>query len=384
MKKRILILTTISGFLPKFLMNQVRVLKELGYEVHYASNFDRPIYECDQEMLTREGIQCHHIPIEKSPFQVTKNIKALRQLNELIKNENIDVIHCNNPVGGLLGRLVKKRVYTIYTAHGLHFYKGAPLKNWLFYYPIERFLARKTDLFITINEEDFNRVKKFRIRRTDGVYKIPGVGVDPNRFLPKCEEKKQIRKRLGIPEDTFVFLSVGELNQNKNHITLLQSILKVKENSQKSHLYICGEGNKRKELEQFIHQNHLSDTVKLCGYQKEIENYYQAADVFLFPSHREGLGMASLEAMSVGLPIIVADNRGTREYAKENAIRCSATNVKDFTSAMHLLYKDESLRRKMGNESRKIAEAFSVEKSTEVMREIYIRMDSDLYKNEKI
>ncbi len=359
----------------------------MGYEVHYASNFENPIYECDREALQRDGIICHHLSIDKSPFRIGKNKNALKQLRDLVQKEQIQAIHCNNPVGGLLGRIVDKNLYTIYTAHGLHFYKGAPLKNWLFFYPVEKHLAKKTDLFVTINKEDFERTKRFSIRTKNGYYQIPGVGVDTKRFTIAGGNRHIIRQELHIPKDATLFLSVGELNQNKNHIVLLKAFCEIRSSCENAYLYICGEGKKRKELQQFIQKNHLEERVKLCGYQKKIEEYYQAADVFLFPSYREGLGMASLEAMASGLPIIVADNRGTREYTKEeNGYVCHPGKVGEFICAMEHLYKNPLLREEMGRESRKLIENFTIEKSTEIMRRVYEYMDRDLnnrYEEEK-
>ena len=159
--KKALILTTTSGFLSQFELNNVRLLQEKGYQIHYATNFGVPIYEVKDQTLVDMGIILHHISIEKSPFSIKKNIWAYRELKRIIDREKIDVVHCHNPVGGLLGRLSahmsKRKPYVIYTAHGFHFFTGAPLKNWLFYYPVERYLAKYTDIIITINHEDYER-----------------------------------------------------------------------------------------------------------------------------------------------------------------------------------------------------------------------------------
>ena len=135
--KHALIITTISGFVPQFEMNDVRILQENGYTVHYASDFENPIYNIDQTQLKRDGLILHHIDIRKSPFQITKNTKAFLQLKQIIRKEQISLVHCHNPMGGVVGRLAAKasgrEPYVVYTAHGFHFYEGAPKKNWLLY-----------------------------------------------------------------------------------------------------------------------------------------------------------------------------------------------------------------------------------------------------------
>ena len=156
--RKVLFVTTISGFLPQFEKNDVKLLGEMGCQVHYASNFRNPVYAFDEKELKSQGIFLHHIDIAKSPVKIRENIAAIRQLRTVIEENDIDIIHCHNPMGGVAGRAAagtgRRRPYVIYTAHGFHFYKGAPLLNWLLFYPAERFLARFTNQLVTINKED--------------------------------------------------------------------------------------------------------------------------------------------------------------------------------------------------------------------------------------
>ena len=196
--KHALIITTISGFVPQFEMNDVRILQENGYTVHYASDFENPIYNIDQTQLKRDGLILHHIDIRKSPFQITKNTKAFLQLKQIIRKEQPRLVHCHNPMGGVVGRLAAKasgrEPYVVYPAHGFHFYEGAPKKNWLFYYTAERFLAAFTDRIITINREDYERANRFRLKEHGCVEQIPGVGVNIEKFRKKLELKEIKRK----------------------------------------------------------------------------------------------------------------------------------------------------------------------------------------------
>ena len=165
--KKILIVTTVGGFLPQFEMNDVKLLMEQGYEIHYASNFQNPVYQLDREALEAKGLKLHPIDIQKSPAKIGRNLKALFQLCTILREEDVSVVHCHNPMGGVLGRIAAtclpkhKRPYVIYTAHGFHFYRGAPFFNWMFFYPTERLLAGCTDCLITINHEDAQRAEKF-------------------------------------------------------------------------------------------------------------------------------------------------------------------------------------------------------------------------------
>lgn len=374
--KSILFITTISGFLQKFEMQDVKMLQDMGWKIHYASNFENPIYECDREYLEENGIVCHNISVQKSPFALKGNYRALKEVLHIIKEEKIRALHCHNPVGGVIGRLAGRfgweHPYVIYTAHGFHFYKGAPLKNWLMFYPVEKFLARDTDQLVTINREDEQMANRFRLRQNGRVSRIPGVGLDLERFYASAKERQNMRRKLEIPEEKFVLISVGELNGNKNHATVIRAVAQCK-NPNLVYL-ICGEGNGRTYLEKLISELGVQHQVFLMGYQHQVEKYLQCADCFVFPSIREGLGMAALEGMACGLPIIVGDNRGTREYARENAIVCPAEKVEAYQEAIEKVEQDAELRKKMGERSHQIAKEFQIENTKRVMQQVYLTM----------
>lgn len=387
MDTKVLILTTISGFLAKFELNDVKILMENGCTIHYASNFKMPIYEDKKEMLEEMGISLHQVDIQKSPSHFILNAKALFQLIHIIKSEEIDMIHCHNPMGSVLGRLAAalsgRKVYTIYTAHGFHFYDKAPLKNWLLYYPVERFLARFTDILITINKEDYLRAKKFKKKKNGHTFQIHGVGIDVNRFRERKECYLPERKKLHIPDDAFHIISVGELNDNKNHEVIID-VMKDK-GMEKVYYTICGKGEKHRELCEMIEKNGLSKRVKLLGYRTDIEDILQSADCFAFPSKREGLGMAALEALACGVPIVATDNRGTREYVvhNRNGYMCTLGEREQYKEAILKLMNDEENRNKMKKNCVKTANEFSLEATDKIMRKIY-KGALKQYENERI
>ena len=373
--KKALIITAISGFLPQFEMNDVRILQEYGFQIHYASNFKNPVYSFEPEDLEKEGIILHHVDIKKMPFFITENIKALKQIRDIIDQEKIDIVHCHNPVGAVVGRLAachsKQKPYVIYTAHGFHFYKGAPWRNWLLYYPVEKWLAGMTDLLITINQEDYERAKKFRLKKDGRVERIHGVGVDFKRYVPKPEMYAGVRKSIGIPEEGFHIVTAAELNDNKNHKVIIRAI---RELGRKDIYYsICGKGNNEKRLQRMIQNYGLEDQVRLLGYRTDMDDILQSADCFAFPSIREGLGIAAVEALATGVPLIVAENRGTREYTRNqyNGIVCQSDDVNGFKEAIEKLYTDKVYRNRLAANCRENAMHFSVEATGRIMKRIY-------------
>ncbi len=374
-----LILTTTGGFLSQFELNNVSLLVENGYQIHYAANFGVPIYEVKDQTLRDMGVVLHHISIEKSPFKLKKNIWALRELVRIIDREQIDVIHCHNPNGGVLGRLAafmsKRKPFVIYTAHGFHFFKGAPLKNWLFFYPAEKFLARFTDRIITINHEDYRMARKFTLRKKGRAVLIPGVGLNTKVYHAPSESEldsaKSLRKEMQIPENAFHIVSAGELNDNKNHKVVIEALAKM---PQKDIYYsICGEGPGRQRLEELIAEHGLEDRVFLRGYRYDMYRFWHTADVSVFPSYREGMGMAALEAMACKVPLIAADNRGSREYLfhEENGLVCDPSSVEDFQQAIQKLYENREYGEHLARRGLETVKRFTIERNEEIMRSVY-------------
>lgn len=372
---KVLIITTNSGFVPQFEMNDIKIMEEYGYQIHYASNFCKPVYQFDQKAIEERGIRIHHIDIEKSPVHVGAHFRAWRQLRKIIRSEQIDLIHCHNPIGGVLGRLAagcgKRAPRVIYTAHGFHFYEGAPLKNWLLYYPAERILARRTDVLITINREDYEHACRFRLRRGGRVERIHGVGVDTERFRPMRTLNLTKRKELGIPEDAFHIVSVAELNDNKNQQIIIRAIGSL--SPQNIYYSICGKGGNAEKLKKLAADCGLEGRVRLLGYRTDVEEVLQTADCFAFPSIREGFGIAAVEALACGVPVIAGDNRGTREYMRDgtNGILCPPLDREAFARAIDTLYVDSEYRRKLAASCRESIQPFSLTAVDRDMRRIY-------------
>lgn len=325
--KLALIITTVSGFVPQFEMNHVQILQKLGYEVHYASNFHIPHYGIDNRRLEGSGIIPHQIDFVRSPFRFGKNFRAYRQIQTLLKEIPFDLIHCHTPMGGVLGRLAvksirKKQIRVIYTAHGFHFFCGAPIWNWLLYYPIERWLARETDVLITINQEDYICAQRFRLRQGGKVWKVNGVGIDiTSQYLNFAEQRKK-REEMGLTKEEYVFLSVGELTKRKNHQVAIQAFAAIKElcKQKKVKYFICGEGPERKKLTKLIQRYDLEKIVTLLGYRSDIKELLAISNCFLFPSKQEGLPVAVMEAMAAGLPCICSDIRGNRDLVEQKEL----------------------------------------------------------------
>ena len=382
MKKKALLIATVGGFVTHFEWSNVRLLQEMGYEIYVASNYHDPVYPVEAKRLERAGIRLKQCDMAKSPYLWKENLKALQELGQWIKEEQFSLIHCHTPVGGVLGRLAGKiygneKIKVIYTAHGFHFYKGAPLWNKLVYYSVEKFLAGFTDALITINEEDYRNACKFHLKKNGKVYKIPGEGLEREYFWPgSSEEREKNRKRFGMAPEDFVILSVGELSGNKNHEYMIRLFPVIQRSfpNVSFRYYISGDGFFREKLENVVKEMKLQEKVKLLGYRSDIREVLMCADCFAFPSRREGLGMAALEAMCMRIPVIASDNRGTREYMKpgKNGFVWDLKKPEERIQALRkVLSLEKREKEKLLEEAKRTVELFTLENSRKAMKAIY-------------
>ena len=305
---RILYVTTISLTVNCFFKPHIEMLVRAGHKVDIACNAENlPL----DRFYTELGCDFHQIDFSRSYFSFA-HIKAYKQLKHLLEAGAYDIVHCHTPNASAITRLVcrkfrkKNGLKVYYTAHGFHFYKGAPKLNWMVYYPIEKFCSRFTDKLITINKEDYTLAQK-EFKAGD-VYYIPGVGIDPLKFERIQVDRASKRRELGIPEDAKLLFSVGELNENKNHQLVLKALAKL--NDTLVHYAVAGDGPCAKALEELAGTLGISNRVHFLGYRKDVAELYRVADVFCHPSLREGLPVSLMEAMASAMPVVCSKIRG--------------------------------------------------------------------------
>ncbi len=316
--KKFLIVAHYSRFLVQFELNDVRLLQSMGFEVHYATNYQQEdMFSGAIKIIQENGVILHQIDFVRSPYNTPANIKAYRQLKDLMVKEKFSGVHCHTPMAGALARLAANATHTapvIYTAHGFHFYKGCPLKNKLIYQTAETFLARYTDAQITINQEDFAAAQKFPLRGK--AYYVPGIGVNLENISSMQVDRATKRAELGIPQDAIVFITVGELIPRKNQEFLIRVFSNA--NLTNAHLLICGSGREKEHLEQRMQELKVADKVHLLGFRRDVYELLKCSDVFVFPSKQEGLPVALMEAMAAGLPCIASRIRGNVDLLKRS------------------------------------------------------------------
>ncbi|MGL6058445.1 MAG: glycosyltransferase family 4 protein [Culicoidibacterales bacterium] len=365
--KKILFVASVQRHFRAFHMPYLEYWYKQGYEVHTASLLDKK--KCEDVMEKYPYIIWHNIDFDRSPFS-KQTVVAYKQLKALMNQHSYELIHVHTPVASILGRLAAKNAHVpkiVYTAHGFHFFKGAPIPNWLIYYPIEKYMSRYTDALITINKEDYLRAKKkFRVGK---VFYSPGVGIDLNKFTDHNFEQQAKRKELGLTKEQLVLLSVGELNKNKNHEVIIRAIKNL--NNPNLKYFIAGEGSLEPYLQKLIGELGLTQQVKLLGYRTDIHELCQVCDVFCFPSYREGLGLAAIEALAAGKPLITGTTRGIDDYSVDGVtgFKSQGYSVEGFTEAIQKYLDNRELfdPNLLKNEAKK----FSNSEVQKIMNQIY-------------
>ena len=353
-EKKIFIICTTDSMISSFLIPYIEAFQDLGYTVRCfcsrtGSHFD---------YLTDRGIDVTELPFTRNPISLS-NLRAYKELKQILEREKPDIVFCHEPVGGVMGRLVghKVKARVIYMVHGFHFYKGAPIVNWLLFYPIEKAMSYFTDILITINKEDDAFSKKhMKAKRSEY---LPGVGINTDKYKKSIGLRNDKRASLGFSDEDLVLISVGELNENKNHIAVLEAIHNV--NDENIHYVIAGVGDTEKMLTDKAESFGLKDKLHLLGYRNDCDELYAASDVFCFPSFREGLSVALMEAMASSLPVIASKIRGNVDLVRpDGGILVEPDDVEQISSAIKKM-TDDSYRKSCGEFNCAVAEEYNLE-----------------------
>ncbi|MBB6638158.1 glycosyltransferase family 4 protein [Cohnella thailandensis] len=375
--KRMLMLASVSSMIDQFNMPNIKLLQEMGFQVDVACNFENGNTSSSERVsafkkeLEDQQINYYQIDFARNVTKLAQNLRAYKQVKRLLEANNYSFVHCHSPIGGVVGRLVAKKTNTkvIYTAHGFHFYKGAPLINWLIYYPIEKILSKNTDVLITINAEDYQiAARRFS---TKNVIQIPGVGIDVEKFDTNRNNKSEIREQLGIKKDELMLLSVGELSKRKNHEIVIKALSLISD--ERVIYYICGRGELQEELVTLSEKLDIKNRVIFLGYKTNISDYCKAADLFVFPSLQEGLPVALMEAMASGLPVIASKIRGNIDLIKDKdgGYLVNPSDSGSYANGIKQIINNPEELESFGERNKEYIKEYGLDKVEMIMRDIY-------------
>ncbi len=365
-----------------FALSAIIAARELGLDFTIANNMSMADKEHFKHICEYYGIKMVHVDFDRNPLS-SKNLRARKQLLALMKEEKYDIMHCNTPSGGMVGRLCAAQMKTpkvIYMAHGFHFWRGAPLKNWLFYYPVERILAHLTDRLITINTEDYERAQCFHYKKGGKAVYVPGVGIDIQKFCSDNDIRANKRKELGIKNNEIMLLSVGELNENKNQKIIIQALGEL--NRRDIKYVVCGVGPLENALKTMASNLGVREQVVFAGFCTDIKDYYQAADVFVISSYREGLSVSLMEAMATGIPCVAGRIRGNVDLLPNSCLLFDINDSNDLCEKINLATNTEIRKKEIEQNTRELKK-YSMQNATLAMKNIYSDVISEIGNKDK-
>ena len=387
-KQKVLILSSAASVIEQFNRINIRILKNLNYDVTVLANFKFGNTTSNEKMeeffneLIDQGINVINFPIPRK-INLVLSIKSYFFIKQLIISNKFSLIHCHMPVVSMLLRIIclfnsgNKIGKVIYTAHGFHFYKGAPIINWLLFYPIEKLLSKYTDCLITINNEDYKRAKK-SFKTTKSIVRIDGVGVDTKTYFPLSSkvEKVDYRKQYGYSENDFIIISVAEFNKNKNHRLIIEAIKKLVDKIKTIKVLLVGIGPDLENIKSDVKKYSLNNYISFLGYRKDIERLLKISDLFISSSKREGLPVSMIEAMATGLPIIATNNRGHRSLISnlKNGFLVPDNDPVIFSDRIHDLISSKDKRDVFSLNNINNINKYSEENIIQKTRLIYLNM----------
>lgn len=369
--KKILMITTTDNMIWQFLIPHINHLQELGATVECVCA--RTGWWFD-ELKDAHNFTMHEFNFARNPFKLA-NIKCYKKLCKLQEDKHFDLVYCQQPVGGLMGRLIARKFKTpcIYTAHGFHFFKGCALKNKLLYKTTEQWLSKYTDALVTINEEDYKSALKMKAKK---VYKINGIGTDSAKIKSEDFNKSAFRTELGLSDSDKVVLTVSELNKNKNYITMLDTIKILADQDKSIKFVACGRGVWEQKIKNYAKKIGVYQNCIFLGYRKDVAKIMQISDIFFHASFREGLTLSVMEAMYFALPCVVSNVRGNRDLIKdgEGGYICPPKDAIGFAEAISKILSDPALSQQFGQFNQNESKNYTVEVIKTQLEQIYKEM----------
>ncbi|MDV7680378.1 glycosyltransferase [Erysipelothrix rhusiopathiae] len=313
-----LIVTTVGITIKTFLIPHIEYLQNLGYTVEVASNFEGMVDQ-DYNLIDNTGALMHQIDFTRSAKSITSHIKSYKQIGSLINSEKYNKIFVHTPIAAFLTRKAanKSGAEVTYFAHGLQFYNGASKLSWLIFGTMEKRALKWTNSVVTINQEDYDYFMHVKPESVS-LYKIPGIGLSKSFMIKLEQNQDSLDESFGIHADDLLVLSIGELNENKNHILAIKAMKNLIEKNKKVKYIILGTGDRLNEYQEYIAENNLENNIFFGGYQSNVVPFLERTDLFLSCSYREGLPVSVLEAMATKKPVLLSNIRGHVDLIKND------------------------------------------------------------------
>lgn len=346
---KILEIINVDFALAQFLLPLLREARAQGHEV-VAACAGGPWLD----QVRAEGFRVIEIPLPRSlsPRRLARGFMALKQL---IHTERPDLVHAHMPISGVLGRLAAKACGVrriAYTCHGFLFNQPSALWRRALGWGAEFLAARCTDVFLTVSAAEADDARRLlRVRNPVAV----GNGADPVRYQPDPAARRRIRAALDVPADRPVILIASRQVRHKGYPELLAAMDQVD-----AELWVAGgrlASDHGASMEPYFAACRPRLPLRRLGWRQDMPDLLAAADIFVLPSHFEGLPLSVIEAMMAGVPVVTSDIKGCRELVRNgvNGVLVPPGDAAALATALNRLANDAALRHRMGEAGRRIA-----------------------------
>lgn len=382
MRKKVLIVATITRHIVSFHLPFIKRLKNEGYEVHVVSNNSEFNYS-DLPYIDK----MIEVPFDRNPFSKL-NIKSYFILKKIISEENYDIIHTHTPVSSVISRIAlkhsRKEARMVYTSHGFHFYEGSPSIHWLIYYNLEKYLSKFTNVLITINKEDYKVASEFK-NTSNKILLTNGVGIDFNKFKAgSLSEKERLRVENNLNKEDFILFYAAELNDNKNHIFLIENLYDIFKRNSRVKLILAGSGPNKKKLISIVNNLKIQENVIFLGQRRDVHDLLKMADLLVSSSKREGLPTNIIEGLATGIPCVVSNCRGNRDLIKDGVNGFIYKDKAHFQEIIRKIINDNNLLSRLQQHSQKSIIKYDINLINNQLIDIYKEEIQQTRKNQKI
>ncbi|WP_449536934.1 glycosyltransferase family 4 protein [Ferdinandcohnia sp. Marseille-Q9671] len=369
---KILYVATIASTINDFFIPHIKFLLDKGNVVGIACN---KVHDISPKLLEL-GCEIHPITFQRNPLDL-ENVSAYKQIHRVVAEEGYELLHVHTPVASFITRMACRNIQNVkilYTAHGFHFFKGAPMKNWALYYTLEKMAARWTDGLITMNDEDYLSAKKLKLRKEHSIFKVNGIGLDLQKFVPQTFEKKnKLRYQYGFSDEDFILIYVGELSYRKHQDLIIKAVGRLKGSIPNLKLLVVGSGSKSIEYKELTKSLDIERNVAFLGYREDIPQLMALSDIAVSTSRQEGLPVNVMEAMATGLPLVVTNCRGNRDLVIHdlNGYVVDTDDVHGCASSIERLYKSAEIQQRFSTKNKDLIHLYSIEVVINDMNKIY-------------
>jgi len=349
----------------------------MGWTVDAASAGISSFDECVEAFDKVWEMQWSRTPLDFNNF-----FNAPKSIREIVRQEGYEIVHVHTPIAAFMTRwaLRKERrnnkLKVIYTAHGFHFIKGTPFYKNLLFIILEKLAGNWTDYLVVINKDDQEAALKYRIVKETNLVYIPGIGIDSAYYNPNIiseDDLHEVRNEIGLDENDKYFLMVGEFNNNKCQTEAVKALYKL--NKPGINLVFAGDGSTMVAVKDLSEYLGVWEKVYFLGHRNDIPRLIKGSIALLLTSRREGLPRCILEAMSLEVPIIATNIRGTRELLADGAgIFYQVGNIGELRNAMQYIIDNPEVAQEMGKAGRKqVLDQYELGKIIQMHEELYVR-----------